>query len=94
MRSQWSTIKHIIGDSGLPEDKFISLINGDGKIVSANSKMIRALDLKNPRYSSTNFFDLIHPVNRMIFQDSLIQSEKKMHHTHLKHISGMAYIIP
>lgn len=77
MRSQWNTIKHIIGDSGLPEDKFISLINGDGKIVSANSKMIRALDLKNPRYSSTNFFDLIHPVNRMIFQDSLIQSEKK-----------------
>jgi signal transduction histidine kinase len=54
-------MKKIIQASGRPDDLFLTLVNEQGIITSANSNMIKELHLDDPRSRSTNFFDLVHP---------------------------------
>lgn len=63
MKKSWSTLKRIIQDSRAGRELFLSLIDEDGMIRSANASMLRNLEIADPRQSPTNFFDLVHPVN-------------------------------
>ena len=54
-------MKKIIQASGRPDDLFLTLVNEQGVITSANSNMIKELHLDDPRSRSTNLFDLVHP---------------------------------
>ena len=74
MRAEWKVIKNIIGESDCPKDKFISLIAEDGTIVSANARMVRTLHLKPPKSATINFFDLLHPLNKVEFREGLKRS--------------------
>ncbi len=73
----WSTIKKIIGAVPVSKDKYISLIRNDGTILSANSRMIRSLQIGHPRENPVNLFDLLHPVNKQHFLDQMKESEKE-----------------
>ncbi len=74
MKKKWSAIKQLISASGQQPGLFLSLINEDGKIECANAKMIKTLHLQNPRQISTNFFDLLHPVNLTDFKTAIRSS--------------------
>src|SRR5690242_6135798 len=63
MKKQWTAMKEIIQASSKPGDLFLSLINEKGDITCANATMLKELDLENPRLSSVNFFDLVHPAH-------------------------------
>ena len=59
----WTTLKRLIGNHLPQADLFLTLINEEGKISCASARMVRKLELNDPRQSSVNFFDLVHPAN-------------------------------
>ena len=59
----WTTLKRLIGNHPQQADLFLTLINEEGKISCASARMVRKLELNDPRQSSVNFFDLVHPAN-------------------------------
>lgn len=61
MKKRWATLKQIIG-TGRPQHVFLSLMDEEGNILSANANMVRELDFKNPKIVKVNFFNIIHPV--------------------------------
>lgn len=71
MKNKWSAIKQVISANEHQKGVFLSLINEEGKIVCANANMIRTLHLKNPRQVTTNFLDLLHPVNITDFKKAI-----------------------
>lgn len=75
MRTKWSELKRIIGEVSLSREKFISLIREDGTILSANARMVRSLHLENPKSSTLNLFDLLHPQNKTQFINHLAETE-------------------
>ena len=64
MKKSWSTLKRILRESQGGKQLFLTLIDGQGRIRSANHSMLKGLCLKDPRESVSNFFDLIHPIHR------------------------------
>ena len=62
MKKRWTTLKQIIG-TGRPQQVFLSLMDEEGNILSANANMMRELDFKNPKIVKVNFFNIIHPVH-------------------------------
>ena len=75
-KTSWSAIKHIIGNNNDHTDLFLTLINEDGLITCANATMIKDLEISDPRLVSTNFFDLIHPINIDEFKNTLLEPTK------------------
>jgi PAS domain S-box-containing protein len=71
MRQNWGKLKDIINASARNSDLFLTLIDEEGVIHSVNSNMQRGLELKRPQDTSTNFFDLVHPVHREDFKTSV-----------------------
>lgn len=63
MKGQLRVIKEIISSNSIRKKLFLSLIDEDGIIYSANSYMIRTLHLPDPKRMKVCFFDLLHPVN-------------------------------
>ena len=63
MKTQWQTIKELI-NTLKAEKPYLSVINCNGKIVKANSRMKKEFALPDPSVVETNFFDLVHPVNK------------------------------
>jgi PAS domain S-box-containing protein len=78
---KWTAMKKIIQASGRPNDLFLTLINEDGLITSANSIMIKELHLDHPRIGTTNFFDLVHPSHihnfRKLFDNKTVNSSSQ-----------------
>src|SRR5258705_10018434 len=72
MNRQWQTIKNILGAYGQDKDLFLSLIDKEGNISSANANMVRSLQLESPRKVKTNFFDLLHPVDLDEFKKTIL----------------------
>ncbi|MBN8685627.1 MAG: PAS domain S-box protein [Chitinophagales bacterium] len=72
MRVLMSDLKRMIEEAAVPPERFIFLVREDGRILSANSRMIRSLHLSSPRLSEQNLFEMIHPVNLSAFRQ-LIQ---------------------
>ncbi len=77
MNKQWSLLKNIINGNELRKDIFLSLIDEEGTIVSANANMIKTLHLKNPREISGSFFSLIHPNHLEIFRDAIQNAKER-----------------
>ncbi|MBI5373593.1 MAG: PAS domain S-box protein [Sphingobacteriales bacterium] len=73
----WKDIRRIIEETAVPREKFISLINEEGMILSANSRMKRSFHLAHPRATARSMFELLHPVNQPVFKDGLLLSAKK-----------------
>lgn len=71
MKATWTTLKKIIRNSEQGRELLLSLINEDGKIISANAAMVRTLHLKNLKTEGVNFFDLLHPVNVNDFKSAI-----------------------
>ncbi len=63
MKKQWQTMKNIISSNNWGKDLFLSLIDEEGTIFSANASMIRTLHLQDPKIQKTNLFDLLHPLS-------------------------------
>lgn len=64
MKNSWTKLRRILSASPRHSDLFLSLIDENGKINSVNHTMSRQLELKTTHANITNFFDLVHPVNR------------------------------
>jgi PAS domain S-box-containing protein len=76
MKRHWQYIKNILGACERDNDLFLSLIDQEGVIYSANSMMVRSLQLKNPKNTKINFFDLVHPVNLEVFKKAIRDSSE------------------
>ncbi len=63
MKKQWQAVKNIIDSNNWGKNLFLSLIDEEGTIFSANAGMKRALHLQDPRTKKTNLFDLLHPLS-------------------------------
>ncbi len=74
MKKQWTKIKSIIQTHEQQKELFLSVINDEGTIVSANAFMVKTLDLKSPKKEKVNIFDLIHPANVSDFKTILQKS--------------------
>lgn len=75
-KTSWSELKQLIGKDRCTDDLFLTLIEPDGRIACANSRMIRNMELHHPRDAETNFFDLIHPSHRNDLRNALQSPER------------------
>lgn len=73
--TKWSRVKSIIGEYDHPKSMFLSVIDQDGKISSANSTMLKTLHLEHPSKISMNFYDLLHPVHQNEFRSALNRAD-------------------
>src|SRR5689334_9571340 len=69
MSKRWTAMKSIIQSFTRQDDLFLTLIDEDGTITSANATMLKELELEDPRDTATNFFDLVHPAHLTAFKD-------------------------
>lgn len=73
-KTSWKALKQIIGNTGRQTDLFLTVIDEKGLISCANARMIKSLQLNDPRLVSTNFFDLVHPEHLGDFKNALLDS--------------------
>jgi PAS domain S-box-containing protein len=71
MATNWSHLLKLIGESHIQSDLFLSLIDGEGNILSTNSNMRQTLHLEDPRNAKINFFKLLHPDHICAFKTAL-----------------------
>jgi PAS domain S-box-containing protein len=69
MKASWTVVKNLINSAPRKKDLYLSIIDEDGNIRSANSNMQKGFELKNLRQVKTNFFDLLHPVHINHFRE-------------------------
>ena len=74
MAKQWTALKNLISSEELQKNPFLTLINGEGRILCANAAMQRNLHLDNPRHASLNFFNLLHPDHIEHFRQAIEES--------------------
>ncbi|MGQ0739967.1 MAG: PAS domain-containing protein [Bacteroidota bacterium] len=60
---------------------FLSLIDSEGKIMSANAFMLKTLHLGNPRKETYNILNLLHPEHIDPFRQALKNSQKNGSHS-------------
>src|SRR5687767_9451528 len=77
MKTDWKTIRSIIGTSETGKQPLLSLINEDGTIVCANSSMVKTLHLQDVRTNKTSFLDLLHPLHLDEFRQALQDSSQQ-----------------
>lgn len=77
MPKRWSVLKNLINGCELKDDLFLSLINEEGLILSANANMQRSLHIKNPREETVNFFNLLHPDHITTFKTAIDESKNQ-----------------
>lgn len=71
MSKRWSVLKNLINNCELKDELFLSLINEDGSIISANANMQKSLHMKNPKETGINFFTLLHPEHIPVFKKAI-----------------------
>lgn len=74
MTTKWTLLKSFIAGHEKQNELFLSLLDEEGNILSANARMIRSLQMKDPRREKINFFQLLHPANKEVFRDALHSS--------------------
>ncbi|HWR33496.1 MAG TPA: PAS domain S-box protein [Chitinophagaceae bacterium] len=70
MRVQWKQLKPIIASSGFPDKQYLTVVDEEGAIILANSRMVKELKLKNLKQAKCNFFSLLHPVHIEDFRNA------------------------
>ena len=80
MNTSWTVMKNLISAAPKRPDLYLSIIDEEGTITSANMNMQKGLKFKDPRIIKTNFFDLFHPVHinhfKKIIQDAAERKEQ------------------
>lgn len=66
-----TSIRRLIGASQSPSNRFLSVIDESGNILSANTGMVKGLAINNPKTTAVNFLELLHPVHTADFWKSL-----------------------
>lgn len=77
MSKRWSVLKNLINNCELKDELFLSLINEDGSIISANANMQKSLHMKNPKETGINFFTLLHPEHIPVFKKAISSAKCK-----------------
>jgi PAS domain-containing protein len=81
MDNRWTVLKNIIRSNGYRNGMFLSLIDKEGRIVSANASMIKTLHLGNPRSETYNILELLHPEHIDPFRQALNDSQANGRHS-------------
>lgn len=76
MNQQWAALKTILGAKEIRDNLFLSLIDEQGNILSANARMLKTLHLDHPRETAINFFHLLHPGHIDLFKNVLLNSRE------------------
>ncbi len=79
MTNKWTLLKSIISALDRQDELFLSILDDDGHIVSANSRMIRTLGMPHPRNNRVSFLNLLHPVNLDNFRDAMAHCRNTGH---------------
>ena len=74
MKTSWSALKQLIGNTSHHPSLFLTVIDPIGRIQSANSTMLREMELSDPKVAAINFFDLVHPSHRFELKNALADS--------------------
>ncbi len=76
MRISWKDLKPIIALADSAGGHYLSVLDVEGNILLANSRMRKELNLENPRQVQSKFFDLLHPVHIENFHNAFNYSVK------------------
>ena len=68
---QWKALKSIIDGYGIEKELFLTLINEEGIILQANDLMQESLHVADPANTTTNFFTLLHPDDKLTFRKAI-----------------------
>ena len=60
----------MIASSGFLDKQYLTVVDEEGAIIMANSRMIKKMNLKNLKQAKCNFFSLLHPVNIENFRNA------------------------
>jgi PAS domain S-box-containing protein len=77
MSANWKKIRTIVESQSRGRDHFLTVIRGDGSILSANTNLMRTLHLKEEDLSKRNFLQLIHPFHLQEFQQAMKESREQ-----------------
>ncbi len=83
-KTSWTVLKQIIGNTGRQTNLFLTVINEKGLISCANASMKKNLELNDPRLSSINFFDLVHPAHLGDLKNALLQTTHNNGHSNVE----------
>jgi PAS domain S-box-containing protein len=73
MKVSWTRLKSIISANPRRDDLFLTLIDEEGTIFSANANMLKSFEIGHPRSVKTNFFKLVHPMHASSFKKTIKQ---------------------
>lgn len=68
------TVKAMINNCQEQDQLFLSLIDEQGRIRSANELMKKTMQLKDPHTHEINFFDLVHPMHLEAFKKRVAEA--------------------
>jgi PAS domain S-box-containing protein len=77
MKASLTVMKNLINAVPSGKDLYLSIIDEEGNIRSANSSMQKYLELEDPREVPINFFDLLHPVHIDHFRDIIREASER-----------------
>jgi PAS domain S-box-containing protein len=77
MHKQWTTLKNAIRKTGYRKGMFLSLIDAEGNIVTANASMLKSLHLESPRKEKINILQLLHPGHIDPFLQAMHEAQSK-----------------
>ena len=60
----------MIASSGFLDKQYLTVVDEEGAIIMANSRMIKKMNLKNLKQAKCNFFSLLHPVHIENFRNA------------------------
>lgn len=75
--NNWKIIRTLVESQTEGNDLFLTVIKGDGKIVSVNNNLMRTLHLNEAEIQDVSFFQLIHPQHLEDFHSALTCSKEK-----------------
>ncbi|MBI5858524.1 MAG: PAS domain-containing protein [Sphingobacteriales bacterium] len=76
MGTLWKDLRSIFSSSGMQERQYLIILDENGNILKANSRMLKEFNLKNPGQAESNFFNLIHPVHIENFKNAFRYSSQ------------------
>ena len=74
MKNRWSVLKNIILDNGYRKGMFLSLIDREGNIITANRAFLKAIQPLHPREKKINILQFLQPDHIDTFRQSLHES--------------------
>jgi PAS domain S-box-containing protein len=64
-------LREMLSCPGRPGERFITIIDEKGQMLSANASMRRGLEIADPKNVAVNFFDLVHPSHLGVLKQTI-----------------------